>query len=112
MKRKERLTRPEQYALVYDTGRTLADRFLVLKWMPNQLEYSRYGISINKRVGNAVVRNRIKRILREILRLSQLSPGSDFIFIVRGPAAASNYRQLENSITGLLSRARIVVERQ
>jgi ribonuclease P protein component len=110
MKRKERLTKPEQYTLVYDEGSTQADRYLVLKYTPNQLEFSRYGISVSKRVGGAVVRNRVKRILREILRLTPLRPGWDIILIARSPAAGSDYNQLKKSAVSLLSRAHIVTE--
>ena len=59
MKREKHLTKPEQFTLVYDDGITLKDRYLVLKARPNQLEFSRYGISVSKRIGNAVIRNRI-----------------------------------------------------
>ncbi len=107
MKKKERLKKPEQYALVYNKGYTHTNRFLVLKAVPNQLEFSRYGISVSKRVGNAVVRNRVKRILREILRMAELCPGWDIIFIARSPAAEGDYHQLKESVSNLLTRARI-----
>mgnify|MGYP001262095175 CR=1 FL=1 len=75
MRGEQHLTKPEQYSLVYDTGSSKADRFLVFKAVANGLEISRFGISVSKRVGNAVVRNRVKRLLREILRLIKLQPG-------------------------------------
>ena len=110
MKRERRLTKPEQYTLVYNQGNSQADRFLVVRAMSNNLNCSRYGISVSKRIGNAVVRNRIKRILREILRVSSLSPGWDIILIARRAAAKSNYHQLQQSINNLLSRMHIKVE--
>jgi ribonuclease P protein component len=110
MKREERLTKPEQYTLVYNEGTTQTDRYLVIKAISNRLEFSRYGISVSKRVGKAVVRNRVKRILREILRLSQMSPGWDIILIARSPAAGTDYHQLSKSVTNLLSRARITAK--
>jgi ribonuclease P protein component len=107
MKREGRLKKPEQFDLVYKKGFSQANQLLVLKAMSNGLEFSRYGISINKRIGIAVIRNRIKRVLREILRLKPLPPGWDIILIVRSPAAGSDYRQLEKSVGSLLTRARI-----
>jgi ribonuclease P protein component len=110
MKREKSLTKPEHFTLVYDEGITQKDNYLVLKARPNQLEFSRCGISVSKRIGNAVTRNRAKRVLREILRLSSLSPGWDIILIVRGPAAGGNYQQLSQSVAGLLSKAQITVK--
>jgi ribonuclease P protein component len=110
MKRETHLTKPEQFTLVYNEGTTQKDRYLVLKTRPNQLDFSRYGISVSKRIGNAVVRNKAKRILREILRLSLLSPGWDIILIVRGPAANSDYHQLSKSVADLLSRSHVTEE--
>ncbi len=109
MKREQRLTKPEQYTLVYNEGSTQADRLLVLKTRPNQLEYSRYGISVSKRVGNAIVRNKVKRRLREILRLISIDPGWDIILIARNPTAESDYNQINKSVSNLLSRAIIKV---
>jgi ribonuclease P protein component len=108
MKREKRLTKPEQYTSVYDAGITQVDRFLVLKAKPNHLEYSRVGISVSKKVGNAVIRNRVKRILREILRLTTKKPGWDIVVIARSPSAGSEYKVLEKSAGNLLSRARII----
>jgi ribonuclease P protein component len=78
--------------------------------MPNQLEISRYGISVSKRIGNAVVRNRVKRLLREILRLTPLNPGWDIILIARSPASGTDYHSLQQSVGTLLSRAHIMTK--
>jgi ribonuclease P protein component len=109
MKGKERLTKTEQFSLVYNEGSTLVDRLLVLKARPNQLEFSRYGISVSKRVGKANVRNRVKRVLREVLRLTPMVPGWDIILIARTPSAVSRYQEMNRAVTGLLYRARITV---
>jgi ribonuclease P protein component len=108
MKRQQRLTKSEQYASVYETGITQVDRFLVLKAKPNHLDFSRFGISVSKKVGNAVKRNKVKRILREILRLIDKKPGWDIVVIARSPSAGSEYRILEKSAANLLARAKIV----
>lgn len=110
MEKEGRLTKSEEFTLVYNEGNTQADRYLVLKARPNQLEFSRYGISVSKRIGNAVIRNRVKRRLREILRLPSLNPGWDIILIARGPAADSDYHQLNKSVINLLSRMHMVDE--
>ncbi len=108
MKGEQRLTRPDQFKSIYESGSSVADRFLVIKTITNGLEISRFGISVSKRVGNAVVRNRTKRRLREILRLAPLLAGRDFIVIARQPAAEIDYHQLEKSACTLLARLRVL----
>ena len=110
MKGEEHLKKPEQFTRVYKRGSTAADRLAVLKAMPNNLEITRYGISVSKRVGKAVIRNRIKRLVREIIRNAPLKTGWDLVIIARNPAAGSDYHQMKRSLYGLLSRARIIDE--
>lgn len=110
MKGEGYLTRSEQYASVYHEGRSWASNLVVMKAMPNGLDGSRCGFSVSKRVGKAVVRNQVKRRLREILRSVPLESGWDIIFIARPTIAAVGYAELKRSVTGLLVRARLMVE--
>jgi ribonuclease P protein component len=105
MRGREYLTKSEQYSLVYDKGSSWFNGKVVMKALPNGLAWSRYGLSVGRRVGGAVVRNRLKRRLREILRSAPLEPGWDIIFIARPPAAAADFTGLGKSVLGLLSRA-------
>ncbi len=103
------LTRTKQYALVYDKGSSWAGSLLVMKALPNGLTLSRYGFSISQRVGKAVTRNRVKRLLREILRLMPLSPGWDIIFIARPRVAGAGYAELRKEVEELLSQAQLLI---
>jgi len=109
MRGEKHLTKPVQYTRVYNEGSSWANGLLVMKVLPNGLTLSRYGISVSKRVGKAVVRNRVKRLHREILRVTQLKPGWDIIFIARPAAGRTDYVSLEKSVSDLLSRARLLV---
>jgi len=105
-----KLTKRDQYALVYTKGSSWMGNLIVMKALSNKLSLSRYGFSVSKRVGKAVTRNRVKRLLREVLRLTPLEPGWDIIFIARSGAASASYAELEKSVVGLLSRARLLRE--
>ncbi len=108
MRGEQFLTKPPQYALVYSKGNSCASNLLVLKTIRTGRPLSRYGFSVSKKVGNAVVRNRIKRRLREILRETTLKDGHDIIFIVRPAASAIGYQELRKAVADLLSRARLL----
>ena len=101
------LSKTGQYNIVYSGGKSWAGKELVLRALPNALDSSRFGFVVSRRLGKAVVRNRIKRRLREIARQMPVQPGWDIIFIARIPALKADYNDLERSIRTLLSRADI-----
>jgi ribonuclease P protein component len=76
--------------------------------MPNGLSLSRCGFSVGKKVGKAVIRNRVKRILREVIRLAPIKPGWDIIFIARSNSTTAQYTDLNREVVSLLIRARIL----
>lgn len=94
--------------MVYRQGKVWANSLLVMKAMPNCLSLSRYGFSVTKKVGKAVQRNRLKRLLREIMRLQSLKSGWDIVIIARPAVVNTDYHQLEQVVTKLLERAKLL----
>ncbi len=90
-------------------GTAWGDRNLVVKVVANNLDISRYGFSVNKPLGNAVIRNHIKRLLKEGVRSLQIKPGWDIVFIARQGAREASYHQLRNSMKKLLDRAELLL---
>jgi len=99
------LTKPQQYEVVYAKGCSWVSNLVVVKALPNGLALPRYGLSVSRRVGKAVTRNRVKRLLREILRVTPLKAGWDLIFIARPAAASTSYTDLKRTVERLLDRA-------
>jgi ribonuclease P protein component len=89
VQRKNRLSRSRDFDAVYRRGRSVSTRFLTLYWFSRPAEPGepRLGLAVPKAVGNAVVRNRIKRQLREIWRArldgEAIDAGSDYVLVVR-----------------------------
>ena len=112
MQKDRRLIRTEDFAAVRRRGRSWADGLLVLSAKRNGLEISRVGFSVGKRVGNAVVRNKAKRRLREAVRLTPIREGWDLVVIARRGASTADSHSLSHSLTVLFRRAGILVPSQ
>lgn len=110
MKRDYRLTGHTRFQQIRRTGDCWSDRLLVICLLPNGLPISRFGFSVSKRVGKAVVRNRVRRRVREAVRLRQsgIVAGYDVVFVARGPVVQATYLQIEGSIDRLLHLARLI----
>jgi len=110
MRREQRLAKAKQFEAVYTTGRPWSNDLVVLKALPNELGISRYGFAVGKRLGKAVVRNRVKRRLREGARSIRVKDGWDMIFIARQQAVAVDYPTLKRAMEEVLSQALLVDE--
>lgn len=108
MRREERLAKRREFETVYTEGRSWANSLVVLRALPNSLGSNRYGFAVGKRLGGAVVRNRVKRRLREVVRHTTIKDGWDMVFIARQAAAEVDYHALRKATEELLARAQLL----
>ena len=113
--RELRLRSPIEFERVRSTGKSWTGSLVVAVVLPNDLEHNRYGFAVGRRVGNAVKRNRAKRIMRESVRHlhPRITAGHDIVFIARNRVRPeTSQRAIERAIEQVLTRAGIVKRRE
>jgi ribonuclease P protein component len=100
------LSSPEDFAALQGHGSVRSNLLLVVRIRRNDLEETRFGLSTGRKLGGAVVRNRVRRRLREALRAMAPSfqPGWDVLIIAREPAIAADYQAVTGALNNLLRR--------
>lgn len=107
MDKQARLRQQSEFDAVRQKGRWWTNGLLSLQAMTNGLERNRYGFLVSKKVGKAVVRNRTKRRLKEIVRKEALSQGWDLVLIAKPKAAEATFEEMTRSVKDLLHRGRL-----
>lgn len=108
MQRKLRLRNREEFSRIYRGGKSFANSQFVVYWSKQPAaDPFRLGVSASKKIGNAVVRNRMRRMIKEIVRhhAHRIVPKTDFILIVRKPATLMKMKEMEKSVLHVLKRA-------
>ena len=106
----ESLKKNYQFRFVYNRGKSIANRLLVMYVVRNGTNGNRVGISVSKKVGNSVVRSRITRLLRESYRLSESKflAGYDIVVIARASAKEATYKEVESALMHLLNKQKLI----
>ncbi|MCI8674410.1 MAG: ribonuclease P protein component [Lachnospiraceae bacterium] len=99
------LKKNSDFVAVYHSGKSYANRYLIMYAMKNGMDSVRIGISVSKKVGNSVVRHRVKRLIRESCRLhdARFKQGYDLVIIARRAAAGRSYDEIESAVLHLMS---------
>lgn len=99
----EALKKNKDFQIVYRTGRSYANRFLVMYIRKNDLNRNRLGISVSKKVGNSVVRHHLTRLIRESYRLQEeyFLCGYDIVVVVRVNAKNSSFADMKSALIHL-----------
>ena len=108
----ESLKKNDDFREVYKKGKSYANKYLVVYVLENNQDRNYLGISVSKKVGNSVVRHRVKRLIREAYRLNekQFGSGWDMVVISRASAKGRTYDEIESALlhlgrlTGLFDR--------
>lgn len=111
MRKELRLRRRKDFDNVFRQGRSWNNELLVLRSLPNELKHNRYGFITSKRVGKAVVRNRVRRRLREAVRVLPLASSWDIVVSAKARTASADFRELRGAVVDLLSRAGLLAEK-
>lgn len=109
----EGLKNTNQFKIVYNNGKSYANRDLVMYLRKNDSDTNRLGISVSKKVGNSVVRHRITRLIRESYRLNEakLLQGYDIVVVARANAKEKNYFDICRAFLHLAKLHRIIEEK-
>lgn len=103
-----RLTRSHDFVRVRRFGKSSGSQLVALYVLPNRSPSTRVGFSASKRVGKAIHRNRVKRLLREAVRrqLPCLRHGQDLVFVARPSAAQASFAEVNQAVLSVLQRSR------
>ena len=95
-----------EFRRMYAKGKSGVSSCLVVYYRKNRLGHNRLGVTVSTKLGHAVVRNRVRRRLREIFRLNQsgLAQGYDMILVARARAVGAEYRELERAFLSVCGK--------
>ncbi|MFD1850990.1 ribonuclease P protein component [Oceanobacillus bengalensis] len=111
MKKRFRIKKNEEFQHVFKKGKSFANRQLVIYYLlqPEQ-DHFRIGLSVGKKIGNAVTRNRIKRYLRQAFQELEgsIKFQCDIVIIARNPTKDMEYGEIKKSLTHLLYKEKLL----
>jgi ribonuclease P protein component len=111
MRKEYRIKKNEDFQLAFKEGKSVANRQFVIYTLkkPDQRHF-RIGLSVSKKIGNAVTRNQIKRYIRQVFHEfdGQIHNHADYIIIARKPTAEMNYHEVKQSLSHVLKLARVL----
>ncbi|MDQ0257563.1 ribonuclease P protein component [Evansella vedderi] len=110
MRKENRLKKNEEFQVVFHRGSSVANRqFVVYHLKKEDQEHTRIGLSVSKKLGNAVTRNKIKRLMREAIRefLPKLKGNQDIVIIARKPVIEMDLTQIKSSLNHVINKAGI-----
>ena len=110
MLKKTVLRRKSDFSTIYNKGKSVGDRYVVLFYRKNNLPYNRIAYLASKKVGNAVKRNRARRLMKESFRLKKMEipTGYDLIFIARNTITNRKCAEVKKSLESAFRRTGVI----
>jgi len=111
MKRDRRIKKDRQFQTVFKEGKSYGNRqFIIYVLRKESQEAFRIGLSVSKKIGNAVVRNRVKRYIRQAFTEinHRIKDDYDFIIIARKPAADFTFTEVKSSLLHILKKTNVL----
>lgn len=107
MHKRYRLKNSKIFNIVYRKGNSVSNKFLVLMWIKNKENFIKVGFTVSKKIGNSVVRNKVRRRLREAFRaiIPNTETGYTYVLLARSPIRGANYSQISNSVIELMNKS-------
>ena len=112
MKSSESMKKNSNFKIVYHSGKSYANTYLIMYVLKNDSGRNRIGISVSKKVGNSVVRHRVTRLIRESYRLNEnmFNSSLDIIVIARAGAKGKGYTEINSALLHLAKMHKILKE--
>ena len=107
LKRKFRVTNSRDYNHIYKKGKRRGGKYIILFVEKNRFPFSRFGIVSSKKIGNAVVRNRARRQVSEVLKdkLEMVRNGYDVVIVLKKSIVGIDFANIEKDIRFVLNKA-------
>lgn len=101
-----------EFRRLYNKGKSVATPYVVVYAKRTGRDTNRLGITVSNKIGKAVVRNKVRRRLREIYRLheGEMQRGYDLVFVARGRSVDATYAQLEQAVLKACTQIKVIRE--
>lgn len=113
MLKKEVLRKQSDFSAIYNKGKSVGERYVVLFYRKNNLPYNRMGFLASKKVGNSVKRNRARRLMKESFRQleEKVKEGRDYILIARNTIGNTSMQEVNKSMFYAFKKAGLLKEK-
>jgi ribonuclease P protein component len=111
MKKEYRIKANKEFQQIYKNGKSFANRqFIIYKYKNQDIDHFRIGLSVSKKIGNAVIRNRVKRYIRQVFTelKDDINDQYDYIIIARKPVAEMDFFQVKKSLIHVMKIAKVL----